>query len=444
MNVCSSKSFHCAILLASIVVMAMRTAGAQESLEDIYLLSVGISKYSNPVDDVPGPATGATWLRNILQEQNRLAGSQLLVDEQATIHEIRQALKELQFKVRLPELLIVYLSAHGSRSAGHWRLSTHDGKHLIDEEVVSALRPIVDSGQRVLLVVESCYSGHIVQAAEDLLQNPKGKFLLFTSSVSSQTSVTSDCPYFTRAFLEGLSGCADANRDHQVTIAELRRYLKWRLNELLTLCGRLPGIPAKDQNFEFDISTSYSDSSILTIATNGPKQQLNFQHVVKGEPTTGLKRQLVGKWSTDPVSLSGSLSKIDRHDLTLIITESDRYTAVFSDTDGQVVRKGSGTVVYHATHVELVYESGSDCISIICADYDKNELEISFGEVWRTGDSEKYLEGQKLLFHDPDRPYIPRLSEMPEWMNSTYVPGPPKTIQQTFERLYNKQSQPQK
>jgi hypothetical protein len=383
-------------LVAAALLWVAGPVQADQSGGQIRLLAVGVGKYTGGLQNLASPARGATLIEELFKSQDLLAGSDVLKDEQGTGEAIRTALKRLREQVLPGETVVVYLSSHGGRQGGHWSFAPHDfdpshpdSTSLFDVEILGELSPLVAAGHRVLLVLDSCHSGQIRDAAESLMEIPRGEFLLLASSISSQPSLTTaDCPLFTRAITEGLMGRADADEDRRVTIAELRRYLSWRVKELIGGFARIPGLRPDVQDIICDSSVAFVDSTSLTRAQiSKGRRAVEFDISNEYTSIADVDASPVGTWMTNE-STATQINSVDKGRLELTLAANGQYTILFTDTDG-TIRQGAGRFVYEpGKSFELDYGSGKDVLRVECLT--AVEMRIGIQERWRiaTGDTD--------------------------------------------------------
>lgn len=175
---------------------------------------------------------------------------QLILDEAATLKNIKQKLTELHHEIQSKDIVVLYLSTHGSltldqegnfkkyvilNDSQHERLPTTALSHEF-------LRAWMDSlpATRKLLIFASCHSGlgksRVPNEIAELLAQKKGSidslnevsdsFLVFSAASERETASETDelrGDIYTHFFLEGLNSF-DRNRDGVVTALEAHDY----------------------------------------------------------------------------------------------------------------------------------------------------------------------------------------------------------------------------
>jgi len=201
-----------------------------------FALLVGISDYGGRASDLEHTAEDARHLGDALVERAGLHPDDtvLLVDSQATIGNVRQALTNLAGRMTVADELIVFYSGHGNRvrrdsyqpadpDAVDETLTLYDDD-LLDDELAALLDPVPG---RVLLVLDSCFAGGF---AKDVISAP-GRMGLFSSEEDVTSSVADKFRaggFLAAFFVDALEdGWADGG-DGYLTTLELSHYLHER------------------------------------------------------------------------------------------------------------------------------------------------------------------------------------------------------------------------
>jgi hypothetical protein len=147
----------------------------------------------------------------------------LLLDEQATLDNIRAALRAQAERCRPDGTFLFYYAGHGwKRPDGGVAFANYDfrpGRELALAEVTDILRRHFKGG-RVLLLADCCHSGGLVDVAEGLSR--AGIQAAALTSADRTCASTSNWT-FTQTVLDGLNGdpLVDADGDGKVTLGEL-------------------------------------------------------------------------------------------------------------------------------------------------------------------------------------------------------------------------------
>lgn len=212
----------------------------------VYALIVGISQYAHmPVlrysdDDaykmfafLKSPEGGSVPDERI----------QILIDEDATKQNIKNALKELYAEAGPDDIVLFYFAGHGLK--GSFLPIDFDGFHfkLSHEEINEIMK--TSKAKLNLCIVDACYSGSLVsdfKGDKDLMMkayysglSPEDKpSAIFLSSKSEETSLESKGlrqGVFSYFLLRGLKGEADYNKDGVISIKELFDYVSLNVKE---------------------------------------------------------------------------------------------------------------------------------------------------------------------------------------------------------------------
>jgi hypothetical protein len=278
------------------LLVPVRTSGLADEAEVFkgrkYALIVGISKYRNKAGnlaDLKFADADAVSLHKFLQQPGGGRFSpdnmRLLLNEQATAANVRQAMTSFIGQAGADDLLLIFIAGHGAPdpfAPQNLYFLAHDtnvddmaGTALAMKEFQKYLEQNVRA-RRLVLLVDTCHSAGLTGSGgeatrgvgnnpvslyiEKMLYQEEGKAVITSSDVNelSQESTRwgNGHGVFTHFLLEGLQGKADANTDRLVTVGELFRFVRQKVrldtqfrqnpcllpgtNENLTLAG-LPG-----------------------------------------------------------------------------------------------------------------------------------------------------------------------------------------------------------
>jgi WD40 repeat protein/uncharacterized caspase-like protein len=264
----------------------------------LYIVAIGINRYSNPEFNLKYAAADAqAFGEELAAGQKRIGAFEAvqvvsLIDDQATKENILAALRALAggtqaaqnerlavalsgIKTAQPEdSVVIYFAGHGVARSDRFYLVPHDlgymgprasmdnrtldqilKRGISDEEIQTAIEGI-DAGS-MLMVIDACNSGQVLEAEEKRrgpmnsrglaqLAYEKGMYVL-TASQSFQAALEAaqlGHGYLTFALLEGgpRGGNADASpRDGKVTVREWLDYAATRVPQLQTQTMRASG-----------------------------------------------------------------------------------------------------------------------------------------------------------------------------------------------------------
>jgi len=164
----------------------------------------------------------------------------LLLDDEATLEGIRNALREVSSKAKDGDTLIFYYAGHGTSVDGNATLYNYDvdpakkaDTSLTSTEIASILKNKF-RGKRVLMFADCCFSGALAGAAEEL----SNQGIEAATITSANASITSTCNWtYTHMLVEILRGNPDSdlNNDGVITLAEAAQEtsdaMKYRENQ---------------------------------------------------------------------------------------------------------------------------------------------------------------------------------------------------------------------
>ena len=199
-----------------------------------YGVFVGISDYDGEDEDLDYTADDARRLRNdlIRGAGMRTEDAALLVDRGATVGAFRRALAGVADRAVPNDLVVIFFSGHGDRvertsaqpadpDGFDETITMYDGE-LTDDEMNRLLGAVRG---RVLLVLDSCYSGGF---SKDVISAPR-RMGLFSSEEDVVSSVADEFRaggYLAKFMAEAIGEWrADADGNDDITAIELSQYL---------------------------------------------------------------------------------------------------------------------------------------------------------------------------------------------------------------------------
>lgn len=253
-------------------------AGAKE--HEPCILTVGVDEYrSREVPGLRGCANDAVKLAAAFAS-DRPGGPpapRTIVNEGATRRRIVAELEALARGVPDGSEVVIGLSGHGTRRGGNWYFLPHDfdprdldGTALDSDAILGPVGRLVrEKGCPVTLIIDACHAGQLRQRAGPLLmhrEGPGGLVLLLSSaaSQSSKVDASGDQGLFTLCLLDAFRS-GNFERDEQVTLGEVRRYLGPEMHARLRDQPKaMPGLSYGEQDFVMDWSRSLSEATGLT------------------------------------------------------------------------------------------------------------------------------------------------------------------------------------
>ena len=224
-------------------------------LPDMYLLTVGTSRYKNPAYNLRFADRDALAIKDIFKKlEGRLfkkVYAKVLINEKCTRDNVLDGLDWLDREATQHDLVVVFVAGHGiNDDRGNYYFLTHEAeldrlrrtavKWREFEDLISGLN------SKVLFFVDTCHSGNIYTARRgvassilDAIQSLKDAgagTVIFSATTGRGFSYEDEKlghGAFTQAVIEGLDRLrADFDQDGQITIKELDLYITRRVKEL--------------------------------------------------------------------------------------------------------------------------------------------------------------------------------------------------------------------
>lgn len=225
---------------------------------NLYMLSIGVSNYQVPDISLEfAHADAHSLAERFLQMKDRLFGTvevQELVNEKATLSNIKKAVSVLERSATQKDLILVFISSHGALdNKGNLYIVPYDfspqNLFATGFDIEDLTAGMNGTPCKKLILLDACHSG---QSALDLLDLRSAKSLDVNDAVKellqSETGVTimtsssgREFSYenpawghgaFTKALLEGLEGQADYNQNKVITLSELNLFVSDRVKIL--------------------------------------------------------------------------------------------------------------------------------------------------------------------------------------------------------------------
>ena len=254
----------------------------------LFILTVGVGNYLNKVR-LNFPAKDAQDLANALIDQRhdlfREIHDEVLVQNKATLNNIREKLKWLIARTGPNDTAVVFLAGHGYNDpAGKYFYLPYEEREsdalesdlmLSGAELQQALRAIQG---KVVLMLDTCHSGNVlVRGGLTRLINEltaENRIVVFAASTGDQSSLESKAwqnGAFTKAVVEGLKGTADYLDDGQITMSELETWTGSRVKQL-TGGSQTPTLAKPNAAPDYSIA-ALPNGNVLP----NPKQKLRRQ-----------------------------------------------------------------------------------------------------------------------------------------------------------------------
>jgi WD40 repeat protein len=214
---------------------------------DLYLVSVGVSNYRNPIYNINYAAADARSIAQVLQLQQGQNYAHVyetvLSDKKANVKSIRDALSTLR-AAKPDDTVMVFLSGHGIQTGGKtyfapWGVFVGNisGTCIEWREIVESLS---HSYAKKLLFTDACHSGAKLGAAQatsaqmaEAVRKQAGIVMLASSQSDEFSFEDKEVKQgtFSLALAEAFAGKADVDGDGNITLPEIAIYVPRRVSE---------------------------------------------------------------------------------------------------------------------------------------------------------------------------------------------------------------------
>lgn len=217
---------------------------------EVYLLAIGINKYSNTNLDLNYAKDDALSFSDSIYSGSRHLFKQVnvrtILDTEATKETILEALDELTEQVQAEDVFIFYYAGHGTMIDDNFYFVPTESKRLYDDKMDETAIPAELVQQKLkdiralkqMIVMDACQSGASVdvlakrgleeERALAQLARSTGIHVLASAGSEQYASEFQELGHglFTYVLLESLSGKADgAPKDGKITVYEIKSYL---------------------------------------------------------------------------------------------------------------------------------------------------------------------------------------------------------------------------
>ncbi len=224
---------------------------------NLYVLSIGISKYSDPGIQLHYADKDAEALSAALLAQKGGLFNEVkvvtLTNEKATAREIRKAFQNLGREATQNDLAIISIASHGTNGTGNdfyiipsdVELANLESTAIRDSEIKYFIDHIYS---KVITFLDACHSGSfgknqvamrsltvsMDEMVRDFTSAGSGSILFASSSGNEKSQESDDWKHgaFTKALLDGLEGKADSDHNGVIYTKELDNYITQRVKEL--------------------------------------------------------------------------------------------------------------------------------------------------------------------------------------------------------------------
>ena len=229
--------------------------GDPPSKPKLFVLSVGVSNYSDPGMRLDYAAKDARDFASVLEQQSgglyREVETRVLEDEDADENALLEGFQWLQQQVTSRDVTTIFLAGHGvnDEDGNYWFLPQGADPERLERTAVAydsikdaiARLPgrtiaFIDTGRQADDLGGDVRGGVAdINALVNDLTAPENGVIVFASSTGRQPSLEGeqwDNGVFTKALLEALSGELNEAGDGMITIDQLGRYLIDRVKDL--------------------------------------------------------------------------------------------------------------------------------------------------------------------------------------------------------------------
>ncbi|MBL7870783.1 MAG: caspase family protein [Cyclobacteriaceae bacterium] len=258
---------------------AVAYKGSSNEKPKLYLLTIGINQYRNPKYNLNYAQADADSTSNRLNDRTGGLFQEIIVtsirNEEATKTRIAAALTDIQGKALEQDVLLVYYAGHGVMSSAtdeqrdfyivpYDVIQLYGRDEILKEKAISAteLKEFAQqiNAQKQVFILDACQSAGALDAvasrgaAEEKaiaqLARSTGTFWITSTGTEQFASEFDKLGHglFTYALLEGLTGKADGNGDHKLTVRELSNYIE---NKVPELSEQLKGSPQFPSAYSF-------------------------------------------------------------------------------------------------------------------------------------------------------------------------------------------------
>ena len=220
---------------------------------DLYILSIGVSKYSNSEynlnyaeDDARAIAKVFNTLGTNVYKDVKMTE---LMNENATRGAILEAFEDLKSKVTSKDMVLVFIASHGINDEGEFYILPHDADMSNISQTLVSWQSIASTlgnlPSNVLVFIDACKSGQLgvnllnnsntTEAVREAASDENGVVIMAASTGNETARESSAWAHgaFTKALLEGLeNGKADIKPDGTIYLRELDFYVSERTVEL--------------------------------------------------------------------------------------------------------------------------------------------------------------------------------------------------------------------
>ena len=252
LNIISLKARNIYAMSDEVIIKAIKTTTSNSLYKpNLYILSIGVSRYKNPRYNLKVAHKDAKSIIDVFKHQKifKHVYSKLLINNQATKDNILDALDWIEREVTQKDIAIIFVAGHGinDEKGNYYFLPYNVNLNRLRRSAVrwdEFKDTIVNLPSKVLLFADTCHSGGIIgsyqrrditSAIKSIIDSGSGA-IIFTATGKNGYSYENPRwghGAFTKAIIEGLKlSRADYNNDGEITIKELDLYITNKVKRL--------------------------------------------------------------------------------------------------------------------------------------------------------------------------------------------------------------------
>ena len=184
-----------------------------------YVLVTGVSHYENEAHNLQQTTKDAKEFCKVMKTQTN--DVTLLTSANADRQNIIDKLTLICRRATAGDRVIFYFSGHGTTGA----IITYD-ELLYYKDIIDIFKQ--SKAEDKIMMVDVCRAGSAATGSGDYTLTGSDGIICFMSCRASETSAESSilgAGYFTQGLIKGIRGKGDSDRDKQITVHELFKYI---------------------------------------------------------------------------------------------------------------------------------------------------------------------------------------------------------------------------
>jgi WD40 repeat protein len=220
---------------------------------DLYLLSIGVSKYQRSEYSLDYAHKDAEGIASVLNRQSgKLYGKihkKIITNQHAIRNNILDGLDWILKESTQKDLSVIFVAGHGLKDdRGNYYFLPHDGDpdklRRTGVRWVEFQDVLLSLPSKVVFLVDTCHSGSatgkrrgvddVTDALRELVNAESGVVVMTASTGKESSQERSEWGHgaFTKALIEGLEGKADYDMDNKVDVKEIDLFITKRVKAL--------------------------------------------------------------------------------------------------------------------------------------------------------------------------------------------------------------------